>query len=83
MYAMLLISDIYQFMSTVQLPGSNRFDSKMQIHTGNQKHDVSLATEFEHHLTKKSTAKMVSLMRENTKTIHGNKMDRQKVSYSG
>ena len=32
-----------QFMSNVQLPGSNRFDSQMQMHTGNQKHYVSLA----------------------------------------
>ena len=28
---------IYQFMSNVKLPGSNRFDSQMQMHTGNQK----------------------------------------------
>ena len=34
---------IYQLMSTIQLPGSNRFDSQMQMHTGNQKNDVSLA----------------------------------------
>ena len=34
---------IYQLMSTVQIPGSIRFDSQMQIHTGNQKDDVSLA----------------------------------------
>ena len=26
---------ISQFMSAVQLPGSNRFDSQMQMHTGN------------------------------------------------
>ena len=34
---------IYQLMSNVQIPGSNRFDSQMQIHTGNQKYDVTLA----------------------------------------
>ena len=34
---------IYQLMSTVQLPGSNRFDSQMQMHTGKQKYYVSLA----------------------------------------
>ena len=34
---------IYQLMSTVQLPGSNRFDSQMQGHTGTQKDNVSLA----------------------------------------
>ena len=43
---------IYQLMSTVQLPGSNIFYSQMQIHTGNQKDDVILAKEFQHHLTK-------------------------------
>ena len=34
---------IYQLMSTVQLPGSNRFYSHIQMHTGNQKYDVGLA----------------------------------------
>ena len=54
---------IYQLMNTVQLLGSNIFDSQMQMHTGNQKYDVSLAKEFQHH-TKNSTAKMVCLIRE-------------------
>ena len=39
-------------MSTVQLPGSNIFDDQMKMHTGNQKYDVSLAREFQHHLKK-------------------------------
>ena len=34
---------IYQLISTVQIPVSIRFDSQMQIHTINQKNDVSLA----------------------------------------
>ena len=34
---------IYQLMSTVQLPGSKNIESHMQIHTGNQKDDLSLA----------------------------------------
>ena len=34
---------IYQLMSNVQLPGSNIFDSQIQMHTGTQKYDVSLA----------------------------------------
>ena len=34
---------IYQLISNVQLTGSNRFDSQMQIHTSNQKYDISLA----------------------------------------
>ena len=34
---------IYQLMYTVQLPGSNRFYSQIQMHTGNQNYDVSLA----------------------------------------
>ena len=43
---------IYQLMSTVQLNISNIFDSHMQMHTGNQKYDVSLAKEFQHHIDK-------------------------------
>ena len=39
-------------MSNVQLPGSNRFDSHMQMHTVNQKDDVSSAKEFQQHITK-------------------------------
>ena len=44
---------INQLMYTFQLPGSIRFDSQIQIHTGTQKYDVSLAKEFQEHLTKK------------------------------
>ena len=43
---------IYQFISTVQLPGSNRFYSQIQMHTGNQKYDVILAKEFQCRMTK-------------------------------
>ena len=43
---------IYQLMSNVQLPGSNRFNSQIQMHTDDQKYDVSLAKEFQHHMTK-------------------------------
>ena len=39
-------SYIYQLVSNIHLPGSNRFYSQMKIHTGNQKYDVSLAQEF-------------------------------------
>ena len=34
---------IYQLISNVQLTGSNIFYSHIQMHTGNQKYDVSLA----------------------------------------
>ena len=34
---------IYQLISNVQLPVSNRFYSQIQVHPGNQKDDVSLA----------------------------------------
>ena len=34
---------IYQLMSNVQLPVSNRFYYHMEVRTGNQKYDVSLA----------------------------------------
>ena len=40
-------------MPNVQLPGSTIFDPQMQIHTENQRDDVSLSKEFQHHLTKK------------------------------
>ena len=43
---------IYQLMSIFQLPVSIRFDSQIQMHTGTQKYDVSLAKEFQDHLTK-------------------------------
>ena len=39
-------------ISTVQLPRLNRFYYQMQMHTGNQNYDVSLAKEFQHYLTK-------------------------------
>ena len=42
----------YQFMSTVHLPGSKIFDFRIKMNTGNQKYDVSLAKEFQHHLIK-------------------------------
>ena len=56
---------IYQLISTVQLNGSNIFDYHMKMHTGNQKYYVSLAEEFQHHLTKEH-CKMVCLTREKT-----------------
>ena len=34
---------IYQLIPTVQLPGSTRFDSQIQMHTGTEKEDASLA----------------------------------------
>ena len=43
---------IYQLMSNVKITGSNRFDSHMQMHTGNQNYDVSLSKEFQQHLKK-------------------------------
>ena len=46
-------SYIYKLMSTIKLPGSIIFDSQIQSHTGTQKYDVSLAKEFQEHLTKK------------------------------
>ena len=39
-------------MSTVKLRGSIRFDSQIQMHTGTEKQDVSLAKEFKEHMTK-------------------------------
>ena len=44
-------------MSNVQLTGSNRFDSNMKIHTGNQNNNLSLAKEFQQHLKKEHSQK--------------------------
>ena len=66
-------------MSNVQLPGSNRFDSQMQVHTGNQKNDVSLAKEFQHNMTKDNLQKWCHLSGRVQKKIHGKKMYRQTV----
>ena len=41
---------IYQLMSKVQLPGSVRFDSKINMHTGTENKDLSLAKEFKDNL---------------------------------
>ena len=51
---MTLISVIYISIDVKckQIPGSNRFDSQMQLHTGNQNNDVCLAKEFQQHLKK-------------------------------
>ena len=45
---------IYQLVSTVQLPGSVRFDSQIKMHTGPKKYDVSLAKKFKEHLKKEN-----------------------------
>ena len=74
---------IYQLMSNVQLPGSNIFDSQMQMHTSNQKQDKSLAKEFQHYLTKEHRKNGVIDQGKLNKTIYGNKMDIQTVSCSG
>ena len=41
-------------MSNFKLTGSNRFDSQIQMRTGNQNDDISLAKEFQQHLTKEN-----------------------------
>ena len=43
---------INQLMSTFQLPGSIIFGSQIQMHTGTEKYDVSLAKDSQQHLTK-------------------------------
>ena len=63
-------------MSNVQLPGPNRFDSQMQMHTGNQKYDSSLSKEFQNHMIKEHRKNGI-IDHGKLKTIHGNKMDRQ------
>ena len=80
MNSMLLISIIYiyQFMYNVQPPGSNRFDSQMQIHNGNQNNNVSLAKKFQQHLTKEHRKNCVIDQVKYKKMFMGRKwIDRQ------
>ena len=43
---------IYQLISTVKLTGSKTFDSHILMHSCEPKKDVSLAKEFQKHLSK-------------------------------
>ena len=61
---------IYQFMSTFQLPGSKIFDSHMQMHTGTQIGDLSLAREFRQFMTKKH--QKYGVIDQGKKMIHEN-----------
>ena len=72
---------IYQLMPNVQLTGSNRFDFQMQMQTDNQNNNISLAKEFQDHLTKKHRKNGV-IDQGKYKKNHGKKMDRQIVSFS-
>ena len=42
---------IFHLMSTLQLPGSKMFDTKMTVNTATQNTNVSLALEFQNHLS--------------------------------
>ena len=41
----------FQLMSNVQLPGEKGYDTKMVMHNGTRTSDVSLAREFQKHLS--------------------------------
>ena len=43
---------VYQLMSTIQLPGSNKFDSQILMHSWTPKKDASLAKEFQKYMSK-------------------------------
>ena len=58
---------IYQLISNVLLPGTNIFDSQMQMYTVNQKYDVILAKEFQHHPKKEYRKKCVFDQGKNNK----------------
>ena len=42
---------LFKLISTVQIPGEKGYDTKMVIHTGIRTSDVSLASEFQKHLS--------------------------------
>ena len=61
---------IYQLVSNVQLPGSFRFDSRIKMHTGTEKEDLSLANEFKDHLGKDHRQNGAIDQGKYLKTIH-------------
>ena len=67
---------IYQLIFTVQLPGSNIFDSQMQMNSDIQKYDVSLSKELQQHLTKKNRKDGVIDQRKYKKRFIERKLDR-------
>ena len=42
---------LFQLISTVQLPGAKGYNIQMVMHTGTRTSDVSLANEFQKHLS--------------------------------
>ena len=49
---------IYKLMSNVQLPGSNRFHSQIQMPTGHQNNGVNLSKKIQTNLTKEHLQKL-------------------------
>ena len=45
---------IYQFVSNVQLSGSKTFDSQILMHYFTQNNDVSIAKQFQKHLSREN-----------------------------
>ena len=74
---------IYQLMSKLQLPVSVIFDSQIKMHTGTENKYISLAKKFKDHLGEEHLQNGAINQRKSGKTIHGNKMDRKKLSCSG
>ena len=42
---------IFQLISTVKLPGATSYNTKMVMHTGTHRPEVSLASRFQNHLS--------------------------------
>ena len=53
---------IFHLMKNVQLPGSKQFDIQMELHTSTQNNDVTLAQEFQKHLSKNHANMVLYIM---------------------
>ena len=65
---------IFHLTATFQLPGSKLFYAQMTVHTATQNTDVSLAQEFQKHLSNKSLKHVL---------IYPRKHKKDKVNKSG
>ena len=66
-------------MATDRIPGSKRSDTQMSVHTSIQNTYVSLAQEFQKHLSNESP-KHVNIDHARHKKLNFKKLDKQRLS---
>ena len=65
-------------MENVQLPGSKRFDTQMVVHTAKNNNDMSLALEFQKHLSNKSHKHGI-IDNKKQRNVRFKKVDKQRL----